>query len=272
MSDDIASGALLTADDVRALVREREDAAEAYAKAGARLKTVDDKLAAIRLLFPAVAERMFGDLAPAAPTGSGASEKSKLSGRTYAQEPFTDAVVRLLADERGGRSSKWLRETLSSEPQWEERVRKNPTALTNALGRLREREHVIRVGDLYYHPIVYADIQSGKIAEERESNTSSPTFTSTMAQIVAGISQPFTASQAIEAAKANPAAAERLKENAAAVYSWLGRQVQRGELKKQGDAYSLPDADGALDSDAASAPIAGRAATLPFENHDRSHG
>ncbi|MEH3045842.1 hypothetical protein [Sphingomonas adhaesiva] len=253
--------------EVQDWLRQRAEAVEAQARAAATITSVDQKVAAFRLLFPSLAAELVSHLpsdGTEAPAAVGSDQR--WDARSGGKEPITAAVVRLLSAERGGRTSKWLRGQLLSDPDFVDRIRRNANILGNSVARLIERKQIVRVDNLLYHPTILNEIRSGRVEEEQEPNVVEKTFSSVMQQAVAGMGGSFTAAEAVEAARNNPFTAEKLQTNPSAVYSWLSRLVQRGGLIKDGDNYTLRQRDGTLNGNAASAPVAGRGPTLPFEN------
>lgn len=273
MSEDRSANLAIA--EVQGWLRERAEAIDAQARAAATISVVDQKVAAFRLLFPSLAAELIGHL-PGDDAGSVVvvEAEKRWDGRSGGKEPITEAVIRLLSEERGGRTTKWLRAQLLADPDFVDRIKRNANILGNSVARLIDREQIVRVNNLLYHPTILNDIRNGRLAEEQEPNVVGKTFSSVMEQVVAGLDGAFTAADAIEAARNNAFTAEKLQTNPTAVYSWLSRVVQRGSLLKDGDNYMLRQRDGALNGHAASAPVAGRAATLPFDNRgsETDHG
>lgn len=267
------SPASIAIEEVRGWLRERAEASDAQMRAATVIAAVDQKVAAFRLLFPKLADQLVGHLhSGASILVSGGEVEKKWDARSGGREPVTEGVLRQLIGERGGRPRKWVRHRMNADPDFSDRLRRNPNALSNAIKRLIDRGLIIVVDNLVYHPNVLNDIRSGRLEEEHLPNADARTFTSVMGDIIAALDGPFTAAEAIEAARKNPFAAEKLEGNPGAVYSWLGRQVQRERLAKDGELYCLLKRDGALNGNAASAPFAEEGATSSFENQGSRDG
>jgi hypothetical protein len=79
--------------------------------------------------------------------------------------------------------------------------------------------------------------------------------------------KPFKAADAIRVAEHVPELAEKLREQPSRVYSWLGRELFKHKLAKDGDYYLYPSQrNEALNGKPASASVAEGAATPSFEN------
>jgi hypothetical protein len=267
---------LLTHEQVRAWVAERDSLAAEYGRVYNRLKTIQQKLDALAQILPEnVVASLIGKSSPL-PDAAPVSDQATLSQRDgFSVEgrspkppkrvPITDAVESLLASEAGGRTPAWLRKRLAEDGEFRARVKKTPTSVSNALLRLVDRGKVIRDDKLYYHPDMYAKIQSGELVEERLENGGSFSFNSVMHKVMQARGGSFTAADAITAAKESEVLRSKVEEQPSRVYSWLSREVFKNKLQKEGEFYSYPPEEGeAPDGSPPSAPIVREGATSLF--------
>lgn len=217
------------------------------------------KLEAVRLLLsPDVAERLFGR------SGVEPAEAAAVD------MPTTDLILHVLREEAGGRDSGWFRHRLAEYPRVAAMMKGNPNILNTSLSRLHQRGLLVRVGRLYYLPATKQRIDDGEIEDDAPGGEPKIPFARRMHQLMAAAGGPFTAGDAVALARADAEIGEAVRAKPTTVYSWLGREVQKGRLLKSGGHYRYPlQREEAPDGNAASASFAGRAATLPFENQSR---
>ncbi|HEY6814845.1 MAG TPA: hypothetical protein VI168_04830 [Croceibacterium sp.] len=253
MTEDAISTPLITAAHVREWVAERDALAREYSELLSRLRSVQQKLDALAQLLPEnVLSALLGE-APDLPAAmmadpaSASTLRQRGPARAHAPSPprekrvpITDAIEAMLAGEAGGRSPAWFRARLGELDAFKARVEKTPTSISNALLRLVERRKAVRDDGLYYHPDIFARIRSGELVEERLENPASLSFNSVMHKVMQERGKPFTAAEAIAAARENEFLRERLEEQPNRIYSWLSRELFKNKLRKEGDYYSHP--------------------------------
>jgi len=284
MTEESQPRPLLTHEQVRAWVAERDDLAAEYGRVYNRLKAIQQKLDALSQILPEnVVASLIGSAQPLpgeAPVSFQAS-RSDRDGIPKGVEPrppkprkavpITDAVENLLAGEAGGRTPAWIRGQLSSDPEFKDRVERTPTSVSNALLRLVQRGKVLREDGLYYHPDMYAKIQSGELVEERLENGASESFNSVMHSVMRDRGGRFTASDAIASAKANEFLRLKIEEQPSRVYSWLSREVFKKKLLKADEFYSYPpEGEEAPSGKPLDASFAREGATSLFDNQRAS--
>lgn len=248
MTQEVTSDALITADHVRQWVAERDTLAQEYGALLNRMRSVQQRLDALAQILPEnVVAALIGaapslpDVVVHHPAGNGQSGGVTVNqAKTRKPVPITDAVENLLRDIPGGRTPSWIRAELAKDPEFEERVHRTPTSISNALMRLVNRGKALREDGLYYHPDMFAKIKSGELVEERIENGTSGSFNSVMHSVMQDRGGRFTASEAIESAKQNEFLRLKIEEQPSRVYSWLSREVFKHKLTKDGEYYAYP--------------------------------
>lgn len=240
-------------DDVRSWVQRRADLLSEVA-------AIDEKLRAVRVLMPAVADMLATERL--SESRSAVPDSTSLNDR-----PMTELVLWALRDEKGGRDPRWIRSYLSQIPEIAHKVESKPTNVGNAAVRLVERGRLVKHDNLYYLPTTLERIKAGEIEEERVANGASPTFNRLMRDVLGRYGKPFAAADAIRLAKADPRTASLVEANPNRVYSWLGRETFKKKLIKEGELYRLPSNENeAPNGHAEGASEDGKAATSHIES------
>jgi hypothetical protein len=247
-----SASSLLTTEQVILWRDERAEVVEQIAGLEAKLALLDRKLEAVALLLPDIAKLLLRD--PSDPFEKPVHERA-----------WTDIVLALINDERGGRTARWFREAALNDPLLAERHEASPTGMHNALSRLAARGELEKRGNLYYLPSTLESIEAGELeAEEDEGETHS--IAGLLNEIVARHPRGITAGEVVAEARKHPALAAKAVGSTAFVYSFLSRETFRGRLIKDGDVYRFSSKrDGASTAHTDDAPVAGEGRTSPIK-------
>jgi hypothetical protein len=113
-----------------------------------------------------------------------------------------------------------------------ERLERNPNGIYNALKRMVEDGHIVRVGERVYTVGLFNALkQAGKLEEEDDDEQFS------IAEAILGIvarGEVLTAAQIIRKLRENPIALDKMRRNPQYSYAAMSRLVSKGQLIKDG--------------------------------------
>jgi hypothetical protein len=183
------------------------------------------KIHAVRLLLPGAVV----DQAPA--------DKSDVT--------FVDFIFARVNEAKAGLTLSEIGEALKASPL-RERYKNNPNAVYTAVGRLVERNRVVRAGRMVYSPQAYQRVIAGQV-EERTETVEPPAMTDLVLKVVGGAGKGLTSGEILDVLRKDEAAAARLTSQGQVGYNTISRLTQRGKLVKNGNVNSLPGAPPEVD-------------------------
>lgn len=150
---------------------------------------------------------------------------------------WIDLVLFALGKADGGRTQRYILEFGKNTPL-ADRIKRTPNGLYNAVSRLVGRGQVVRHGDLFYLPQLWAAIEAGDAADNPESSLST---TKTMAEAIFDVLSDGKPREpkAIFASIQDEGVAEKLRRNPQYGYTVLGRLSATGQIEKSDGHYSL---------------------------------
>lgn len=273
--------ALLTSDDIRRWVEERDELVRQFQDVGSKLASKQQKLDAVVKLFPDndVISKLIGrpvevglhvgmPMLGAPPRAHGATQQDHAKAKPPS---FATAIKAVLAQENGGRTPAWVRDRLSQDPDMAVRVRRTPNSVGSTLSRLVEVGSVTRLEGLYYLTEVYAAIQRGEVEEDRTEVPAPQSFNAIMHAKMRSLGRRFTASDAVAVVKSDPELMARINGQPNRVYSWLSREAFKHKFLRDGEFYSYPsEGEEAPEGEPSGASHAREASTSLFDEPQRS--
>jgi hypothetical protein len=239
--------ALLTIEDVRRWLVEHVSIQREIARLEDEMELIERKLDAAKLFVaPELLSEVFGQFAPKA-------EPSPMP-----KERWTDLLRGLLEEANRGLTHSELKELVRATP-FGAKLGGQDKSYHSALGKLKARGLIWQHGPRFYSHAAFKAAQekiaSGELDDDEPvaRNKRSP-LQEEFLKIIRESRVAMTSGEIIAEARKLPEMAERIDKNPTQAYNILSRLVQRGDVKKTGRLFSLPETNEAADDKSSAAP------------------
>ena len=232
---------LPTAEDLRQWRKERDRlAAEEHDIK--RRKAQLDKLIDAGKAFVGEGRRDVSKAQRAAPALSKTAEVPKIDRKTG--KSWTETMKEIAQSAERALTYQELKEEVG-KTHLGKRLRETEAAFYGAIGKLSEKEEIVRYKGHVFSPEAYArfsaDLKAGKIPDIKEPRGShrSP-IRDAIFKLLENYPRGRTTAQIIEVLQKNPDTVEAVKKNKTPVYNLLSRLTKRRDIMKRGKKYQLP--------------------------------